>query len=76
MFAASIKHRTSIFSCNPCYLWIFLERGFAIIKDLPLSLTLIYLQCEDHITALIRLLSIGLRVLTLLEFQVRNLTKM
>jgi transposase len=48
------------------------ERGFARIKGFPLSLTPIYLQPEDHITGLIRLLSIGLRVLTLLEFQVRR----
>ena len=48
------------------------ERGFARIKGFPLSLTPIYLQREDHITGLIRLLSIGLRVLTLLEFQVRR----
>ncbi|MBW4566135.1 MAG: IS1634 family transposase [Mojavia pulchra JT2-VF2] len=47
------------------------ERGFARLKGFPLSLTPIYLQREDHITGLIRLLSIGLRVLTLLEFQVR-----
>jgi transposase len=33
------------------------------------------LQREDHITGLIRLLSIGLRVLTLLEFQVRSSLK-
>ena len=52
------------------------ERGFAILKGFPLSLTPIYLQREDHVTGLIRLLSIGLRVLTLLEFQVRrNLEK-
>jgi len=36
------------------------------------GLTPIYLQREDHVTGLIRLLSIGLRVLTLLEFQVRR----
>ena len=48
------------------------ERGFARLKGFPLSLTPIYLQREDHITGLIRLLSIGLRVLTLLEFQVRR----
>lgn len=47
------------------------ERGFARLKGFPLSLTPIYLQREDHVTGLIRLLSIGLRVLTLLEFQVR-----
>ena len=35
-------------------------------------MTPIYLQREDHVTGLIRLLSIGLRVLTLLEFQVRR----
>nr|WP_238360854.1 IS1634 family transposase [Iningainema tapete] len=51
------------------------ERGFARIKGFPLSLTPIYLQREDHITGLIRLLSIGLRVLTLLEFQVRSTLK-
>ena len=48
------------------------ERGFARLKGFPLSLTPIYLQREDHITGLIRLLSIALRVLTLLEFQVRR----
>jgi transposase len=48
------------------------ERGFARLKGFPLSLTPVYLQREDHITDLIRLLSIGLRVLTLLEFQVRR----
>ena len=31
-----------------------------------------YLEREDHATGLIRLLSIGLRVLTLLEFGVRR----
>ena len=52
------------------------ERGFARLKGFPLSLTPIYLQREDHVTGLIRLLSIGLRVLTLLEFEVRrNLEK-
>ncbi|UKO99996.1 hypothetical protein L6494_09960 [Nostoc sp. UHCC 0870] len=48
------------------------ERGFSRLKGFPLSLTPIYLQREDHVTGLIRLLSIGLRVLTLLEFQVRR----
>lgn len=35
------------------------ERGFARLKGFPLSLTPIYLQREDHITGLIRLLSNG-----------------
>ena len=34
----------------------------------PLSLTPMYVQRDDHATGLIRLLSIALRVLTLLEF--------
>lgn len=38
-------------------------------------MTPIYLQREDHITGLIRLLSIGLRVSTLLEFQVGRTLK-
>ena len=38
-------------------------------------MTPIYLQREDHVTGLIRLLSIGLRVLTLLEFQVRRIVE-
>ncbi|MEO1184673.1 MAG: transposase, partial [Cyanobacteria bacterium J06636_27] len=38
-----------------------IERGFARLKGFPLSLKPIYLQREDHVTGLIRLLSIGLR---------------
>ena len=49
-----------------------MERGFARLKNFPLSLTPMYLQREDHVTGLIRLLSIGLRVLNLLEFQIRH----
>lgn len=49
-----------------------IERGFGRLKGQPLSLTPMYLQRDDHATGLIRLLSIGLRVLTLLEFVVRR----
>ena len=49
-----------------------IERGFARLKNSPLSLTPIYLQRDDHIKGLIRLLSIGLRVMTLLEWVVRG----
>ena len=38
------------------------------LKGRPLSLTPMYVQRDDHATGLIRLLSIALRVLTLLEF--------
>ena len=49
-----------------------IERDFGRFKGFPLSLTPIYLQRDDYVKGLIRLLSIGLRVLTLLEFQVRR----
>jgi transposase len=49
-----------------------IERGFGRLKGKPLSLTPMYLQRDDHATGLIRLLTIGLRVLTLFEFVVRS----
>jgi transposase len=49
-----------------------MERGCGRLKGQPLSLTPRYLEREDHVTGLIRLLAVGLRVLTLLEFVVRR----
>jgi len=49
-----------------------MERGFGRLKGFRLSLTPMYLQQDDHVTGLMRLLSIGLLVLTLLEFSVRR----
>jgi transposase len=48
------------------------ESDIGRLKGHPLSLTPRYLERDDHATGLIRLLSIGLRVLTLLEFVVRQ----
>jgi transposase len=48
------------------------ERAMGRLKGRPLSLTPMYLERDDHATGLIRLLSIGLRMLTLLEFEVRR----
>lgn len=48
------------------------ERNFGRLKGKPLTLTPMYLQDDDRATGLIRLLSIGLRVLTLLEYVVRR----
>lgn len=48
------------------------EHNFARLKGKPLSLTPMYLQDDRRATGLIRLLSIGLRVLTLLEGAVRQ----
>jgi len=47
------------------------ERCFGRLKGKPLSLTPMYLQDDQRATGLTRLLSIGLRVLTLLEHVVR-----
>jgi transposase len=44
------------------------ERSFGRLKGRPLSRTPMYVQRDDHATGLMRLLSIALRVLTLLEF--------
>jgi transposase len=48
------------------------ERSFGRLKGRPLSLRPMYVQRDEHATGLIRLLSIGLRVLTLLEFVARR----
>ncbi len=44
------------------------ERSLGRLKGRSLSLTPMYVQRDDHATGLIRLLSIALRVLTLVEF--------
>jgi transposase len=48
------------------------ERSLGRLKGRPLSLKPMYVQRDDHATGLIRLLSIALRVFTLLEFVVRR----
>ena len=49
-----------------------IEREFGRLKGKPLSLSPFYLQRDDYATGLVRLLSIGLRILTLFEFIVRR----
>lgn len=49
-----------------------IERGFGRLKGRALSLTPMYLNSEARVKGLIRLLSLGLRVLTLVEFTVRQ----
>ncbi|MEZ4662064.1 MAG: IS1634 family transposase [Caldilineaceae bacterium] len=48
------------------------ERSFGRLKGKPLSLTPMYLAKDDHATGLVRLLSLGLRILSLLEFSLRQ----
>ena len=49
-----------------------IERNFSRLKGRPLGLRPVYLQREDHLKGLIRLLSLALLVLTLTEFVVRR----
>jgi transposase len=49
-----------------------IERNFARLKGRPLGLRPVYLHREDHLTGLVRLLSLALRLLTLTEFVVRR----
>jgi transposase len=48
------------------------EHGFGRLKGKSLALTPLYLDSDERVTGLIRLLTIGLRVLTLLEFGARH----
>jgi transposase len=51
-----------------------IEHGFSRLKGKPLGLSPMYLQSESRVVGLVHLLSIGLRVLTLVEYVVgRNL---
>jgi len=49
-----------------------IERCFGCLKGKPLSLKPMYLQDDDRATGLIRLLTIGLLVLSLLEFTIHH----
>ncbi|NES24939.1 MAG: transposase [Symploca sp. SIO3E6] len=70
------NHPTNTFSLNEAVVAYrqnySIERDFRRLKNAPLSLTPMYLQRDDHVKGLIRLLSLGLRVLTLLEWKVRQ----
>lgn len=49
-----------------------IERSLGRLKGAPLSLRPVYLSRDDHVTGLMRLLTIGLRVLTVLEYAIRQ----
>ena len=49
-----------------------IEHSYGRLKGKPLSLQPMYLSRDDHATGLVRLLSLALRVLPLVEFQVRR----
>lgn len=49
-----------------------IEHSFGRLKGVPLSLSPAYLQRDDHVAGLGRLLALGLRVLSLVEFVVQR----
>jgi transposase len=51
--------------------WL-IERGFHRLKGAPLSLDPMYVKRDDQATGLINLLSLAVRILTLIEFVVRR----
>ena len=52
-----------------------IERGFHRLKGAPLSLNPLFVKRDDQVTGLINLLSIAVRMLTLIEFVVRRQLK-
>jgi hypothetical protein len=68
-FAARLSLPEAVLAYRNGYL---AERAMGRLQGWPLSLTLMYLDREDHATGLICLLSIGLRALTLLVFGVHR----
>jgi len=49
-----------------------IERDFSRLKGRPLGLRPVFLQREDHLKGLVRLLALGLSILTLTEFVARR----
>jgi transposase len=49
-----------------------LERDFHLVKDLPLGLSPLFVWTDDQVKGLVRLLTLALRLLTLIESQVRR----
>jgi transposase len=49
-----------------------LERDFHLVKDLPLGLSPLFVWKDDQIKGMVRLLTLALRLLTLIEYQVRR----
>jgi len=66
--AATLSATRAVLAYRQEYL---IERGFGRLKGCPLSLAPLYLERDDHVTGLIRLLTIALRVLTTLDYAAR-----
>lgn len=62
-FAPAVRHYRGAWT---------IERDFRLVKDRPLGLSPLFVWKDDQIKGLIRLLTLALRVLTLIETQVRQ----
>jgi len=67
--AAALSMEEAVLAYREEYL---IEHSFARLKGAPLSVRPCYLHRDDHAAGLVRLLALGLRVLSLLEFRVRR----
>jgi len=66
--AAQLSLEQAVLAYREEYL---VERGFGRLKGRPLSVSPLQVTSEPRVKGLLRLLSLGLRVLCLLEYQVR-----
>src|SRR5437588_12584172 len=67
-----IEHLTLVQAVQAYRDEYLVERNFARLKGRPLSLAPLYVQRDDHRVGFVRLLTIALRVMTLLEGVVRQ----
>ena len=67
--AAQLSLEQAVLAYREEYL---IERGFGRLKGRPLSVSPLQLTSDERVKGLLRLLSLGLRVLCLLEYQVRQ----
>lgn len=67
--AAALSLSQAVLAYRDEYL---IERSLGRLKGRPLSLAPMYVERDDHATGLVRLLTIALRVLSLVEFVVRR----
>jgi transposase len=67
--AAQLSLEQAVLAYREEYL---IERGFGRLKGRPLSVSPLQLTSDERVKGLLRLLSLGLRVLCVLEYQVRQ----
>lgn len=73
LYATNLPESHTITDCIIHYRGGYcLERGFHLLKDVPLGLSPLYVRTDDQIIGLTHLLTLALRILTLLETQVRH----